>query len=318
MNSRIRKHVTFALVFATASFGSLGAVLADDSIDWEQDYQLDGGLVGMRKDFVAGKGCDGGFTRSTYSTRMVSGEGNCAVTGWVSDDPSDCRVKVHLGESAFHGGRCHVTVYEHQGAAPPPSRYFTTILRIDHKRWNQNPLGPGCKNDDVVQFQIPDGATLNSITIGENGCTASGPDMPPGKYVDTHVALGIVAGGTVLNSRPSNGAQGAQQLSYHWWFNQWGHSQASICVNVVSSKPLALDPSKTVRTVHVNMDDGWVKHRVNLPVCFREAGVTLDLNGAINGQGLSYKDVGGWVNVVHSDNCVVEWFGCKDDKGTLH
>lgn len=200
---------------------------------------------------------------------------------------------------------------------PKPSEFHTTILRIDHKRWNQNPLGPGCKNDDLVRFQIPTGSELYSITIGENGCSPDDPDTSVGHYVDTHVGLGIVAGGTVLNRRPPAGATGAQELSYHWWFNQWGHSQASICINVKSKKPLSLDPTKTNRFVHINMDDGWVKHRVKLPACFREFDVAVDLQGPIDGRDISYKDVHVGGQVTNGDNCVIEWFGCRDDKNVI-
>jgi hypothetical protein len=202
---------------------------------------------------------------------------------------------------------------------PPlkPRGLVTTILRVDHKHWNQNPLGPGCKNDDEVRFKIPDGAELESITIGESGCSATGVDMLPGVYVDTHVGLGIVAGGTVLNRRPPRGAKGNQSLTYHWWFNQWGHSQAKICINVRSEKALSLDPSKTERVNHVNMDAGWVKHRIKLPVCFREVSAAIDLQGVIDGGDLSYKDVHFGAKVVPGDNCVIEWFGCVNQAGVL-
>lgn len=202
--------------------------------------------------------------------------------------------------------------------SPISSDIITTMLRIDHKRWNQNPLGPGCKNDTAVRFEIPEGASLHSVTMGERGCDSSMQDVPVGKYVDTHVALGIVAGGTVFNSRPAKGATGGQELSYHWWFNQWGHSQAVICINVISRKALTLDATKTERYSHVNMDDGWVKHRVKLPACFREAKIGIDLQGPIDGRHLTYKDVKFGAKVVQSDNCVIEWFGCKDDQNVLH
>lgn len=215
---------------------------------------------------------------------------------------------------------CPITGCEGEGGVvdPPPSKtYRSTILRIDAKRWNQNPLGPGCKNDNRVGFQIPDGATLESITMGEFDCDVNGDDFEPGTYLDTHVALGIVAGGTVLNSRPPRGATGTQELSYHWWFNQWGHTQAFICVNVQSKKPIALDASKTNRFTHVNMDDGWVQHRVKLPVCFRELDVAIDLQGPIDGRPVTYRDVSFGAQVVPGDNCVIEWFGCRNNDNVI-
>jgi hypothetical protein len=176
----IRNRIASALVLATASFGGLGAVLADDnasSIDWERYYSLDGGLVGMRKDFVDGKGCDDGFTRSTYSTRIVSGEGNCAITGWLNNDPFDCRVNVHLGEAAFHGGRCYVAVYQHHTTGPGSGPTNPDSINWEHKFGLAG--GPfGMRDDRVVGRGCDDGFTRTTyeakIISGEGNCAITG------------------------------------------------------------------------------------------------------------------------------------------------
>lgn len=88
------------------------STLTGPSLQWEKSYSRSGGLFGDREDFTDGpaNGC-GGVNRLYYNAYVASGSGNCAVTRWTSDDPSDCRVQVHIGVGAFGWELCTVQVY---------------------------------------------------------------------------------------------------------------------------------------------------------------------------------------------------------------
>jgi opacity protein-like surface antigen len=112
----MKKILTIACLAALAASGTAATTWAqpvnDKSINWEGDYDLIGGLFGFRTDFVAGRGCDDGFTRTDFDAVVYTGQGNCYVKGWLTKNPYDCRVIIHLGQAAFRGGKCHVTVYQ--------------------------------------------------------------------------------------------------------------------------------------------------------------------------------------------------------------
>lgn len=60
---------------------------------------------------IRGQLCADGYTRG-FTAAMMSGSGLCMVEGWASDDPKDCRVRVHLVQGPLQSGTCVVTVYE--------------------------------------------------------------------------------------------------------------------------------------------------------------------------------------------------------------
>ncbi|MFT3765972.1 MAG: hypothetical protein QM820_10710 [Minicystis sp.] len=60
---------------------------------------------------IRGQPCAEGYTRGLAGA-VLSGSGLCAVEGWASEDPRDCRVQVHLREEPEQSGVCMVTVYE--------------------------------------------------------------------------------------------------------------------------------------------------------------------------------------------------------------
>ncbi|HEX8111455.1 MAG TPA: hypothetical protein VF516_27180 [Kofleriaceae bacterium] len=194
---------------------------------------------------------------------------------------------------------------------PPTKEVVTTLRKLQFKRWNGNPFGPGCKNDGVLSFTIPSGAVLHSITVGEGDCGPVGADLPVGRYVDSHVALGIRAGGVALNYRPVSGrSSGNASVGYHWWFNQWGHVAFTMCVNV-RHKPTVSVASESYFD-HVNMDDGLKSYRINTPLCLNKLGVTV--SGNTDGSAVKVRPD---VSVKTCENGAIWWFGCKNDRGDV-
>ena len=87
-----------------------GAAIAAEMLYWDEDYPRGGGLDGTSEDFDAGQDC-GGMQRTRYEASLVAGKGNCSVVNWVTDDPKDCRVRVHIDVAAFGWAICRVQVY---------------------------------------------------------------------------------------------------------------------------------------------------------------------------------------------------------------
>jgi hypothetical protein len=78
---------------------------------WQTDYPRSGGLFGYSETFDAGWGCFAGRHRDYADAYTVAGSTNCYVERWLSDDPTDCRVRLHIGISAFGGGTCRGLAY---------------------------------------------------------------------------------------------------------------------------------------------------------------------------------------------------------------
>jgi hypothetical protein len=83
------------------------------SINSLQDFAR-GGWFGSDETLDAGWGC-GGALRSSYDTYMVAGPptaGTCAIERWLSDDPTDCRVRLRIRVTAwFTQITCRTIVY---------------------------------------------------------------------------------------------------------------------------------------------------------------------------------------------------------------
>jgi hypothetical protein len=66
---------------------------------WEQDYEI-----------LMGCSCGPGYVRD-FNNVWNNGAGSCNAVGWASPDPHDCRVRVHIHDSAFWAwGDCNVQV----------------------------------------------------------------------------------------------------------------------------------------------------------------------------------------------------------------
>lgn len=85
-------------------------VTAIETLYWEEDFPRGGGLDGINEEFETGPEC-GGLLRTRAEALVVAGKANCAVVGWVADDPKDCRVRVHIDIDAFGWAVCRVQVY---------------------------------------------------------------------------------------------------------------------------------------------------------------------------------------------------------------
>jgi hypothetical protein len=87
--------------------------LNDRAIADQGDINLGWSLFGYSYDTTLGDVCRGGFTRTAYSTYVYNGTGNCYVKTWLNQNPYDCRVIVHVGESATHTATCHWATYQY-------------------------------------------------------------------------------------------------------------------------------------------------------------------------------------------------------------
>jgi hypothetical protein len=96
--------------FLTATATAQLAAANNDSLQWQEDFQRSGGLFGYRDNFDAGYGC-GGWWRSYYDYYVTGGSANFYIERWLSNDPTDCRVRVHIGISAFGWANCRALVY---------------------------------------------------------------------------------------------------------------------------------------------------------------------------------------------------------------
>lgn len=80
------------------------------SLNFEQDFTCNGLFGGQCGDFDAGWGCGGAY-RLYYAASVKAGAGSCWIDRWVSDDPTDCRIRVHTATTWFGSVTCRTQTY---------------------------------------------------------------------------------------------------------------------------------------------------------------------------------------------------------------
>jgi hypothetical protein len=85
-------------------------VTEQESLYWTLTFERFGGIGGVSENNIEGDFCPG-RQRSWSEAFRVDGNANCFVVGWVSEDPDDCRVIVHIGVPVFGWGKCVANVY---------------------------------------------------------------------------------------------------------------------------------------------------------------------------------------------------------------
>jgi hypothetical protein len=86
------------------------ATQALTSLNSQQDFTCNGLLGGQCGNFDAGWGCGGAY-RLYYQSYVTAGVGNCWIDQWLSDDPTDCRIRVHTGTHWFESVTCRTLTY---------------------------------------------------------------------------------------------------------------------------------------------------------------------------------------------------------------
>ncbi len=96
--------------------GGVNALSGPVLLNEEGMLSYSGGLFGTSYDLVLGNWCRYGHVRDyAVARKMFDHEkGWCTVRRWVSDDPYDCRIVVHIGARPFEAGTCLWQTYSHE------------------------------------------------------------------------------------------------------------------------------------------------------------------------------------------------------------
>lgn len=126
------------IVIAVSSVIPAATSHAQESTKYQQDFDCSPGMFGCDPDFVMGGPCSPNHTRSQCIVTKVGGDGNCfagrkhpaldTTNIWESNDPHDCRCRVHAGASGPSSGKvsCSVRITENGVPHPPPTPHFQT------------------------------------------------------------------------------------------------------------------------------------------------------------------------------------------------
>jgi hypothetical protein len=88
-------------------------VFNNRKLAYDGTFGLGWSLFGYRYETVLGGTCKDGEQRSSAEAYVFNGVGNCYVVRWMSGDPFDCRIVVHVGEAAFQTGTCYWAAYQY-------------------------------------------------------------------------------------------------------------------------------------------------------------------------------------------------------------
>lgn len=80
------------------------------SLNSQEDFTCNGLFGGQCGDFDAGWGC-GGALRLSYEAYVTAGSGSCWIDRWLSEDPTDCRIRVHTATTWFGSVTCRTLTY---------------------------------------------------------------------------------------------------------------------------------------------------------------------------------------------------------------
>ncbi|HSN97794.1 MAG TPA: hypothetical protein VLS89_05830 [Candidatus Nanopelagicales bacterium] len=159
-------------------------------LHYEGQFSYKGGWWGKSYDVVLGNWCSPGYVRDSASAYRLSGKGYCSLMGWYSSDMTDCRIRVHVGVSAFKKGTCAWQVYASE------------VFYFDYTASNTNNAQ---QNTTSTQIQLKGGETLTVATCKLPGVDASG---------DTFLRLLNANGQSVAHNNNGSGCGAASHLVY--------------------------------------------------------------------------------------------------------
>lgn len=183
----------------------------------------------------------------------------------------------------------------------------STLVKLDFKRWNQNPLGANCGATNRVPFRVPVGYRYVSTTLGQNDCLAHGSGLPDGSTIITTQWNSTAAGVSTITKSPDyqNRGPGVKEIEFNWQFAHWGKAEFKMCINVVGNQPVS-----TVNVFdHMNMDDGFKAYKINTPYCIDSAVGGVECNSQECSAKLESLDIS------KCENASFFWFICKDTNG---
>lgn len=125
---------------------------------------LSGGIGGKSQNRIVSAPCPG-FQRTFLEAIKLSSGGTCNIVDWVSQDPTDCRIIVHVGVGSFGNVSCAWNVY-----ADKEHGYSFNVSNTNSAQ--QNTLD--------TRIPLNEGNTIDVGTCGVPGGSASG---------DTYVRL---------------------------------------------------------------------------------------------------------------------------------
>jgi hypothetical protein len=259
-------------------------------------------LVGLSAESSAGEP-GGSYSKSCKDIRVsgVTLEASCRKAGrnapWANTSLAD--YQLCSGDISNENGTLTCN------KIATPGRVISLAAVGWNKEWNSNPLAGGCKRNYSAGFTVPPNTVLYAIGLAGPGkkCSDMAPfDSPTGTEVSQTL------GGAQMLSRPPPGAGPGQYMAnVHWWFDQWGASETSVCAWVIGAAAVSEPQSWSS-----SFDNSKVQQH-KFPFCFSSLSVSGGVNwdadfnptgpaGGINASGFTWSSP--------RSPCYVMWPGC--------